>query len=282
MRRVVLCADDYAIAPGVSEAIRQLIAARRINATSVMTVFDGLKAEADTLKVAAEGTGASIGLHVTLTGTFAPLTAGMAGPRGIFPALSALLLSALARRLDPGAVAAEVEAQFLAFVEAFGGPPDHVDGHQHVHVLPVVRQAVLAATARHAPKAWLRDVTPAGGALHGFDLKGRLIGAFSIGFARDAGKLGLATNTGFGGAYDFSADHDFPTLLTHFLKGVPEGGLVMVHPGRVDDPLTARDPLTHQREVEYEVLRGEGMRAILDAADVRLALPKGMGHKAAA
>ncbi|MFG1345676.1 ChbG/HpnK family deacetylase [Xanthobacter autotrophicus DSM 431] len=282
MRRVVLCADDYAIAPGVSEAIRQLIAARRINATSVMTVFDGLKEEADALKAAARDMGASIGLHVTLTGTFAPLTAGMAGPLGTFPALSALLVAALTRRLDPKAVAAEVEAQFLAFAEAFGGPPDHVDGHQHVHVLPVVRRAVLAATARHAPKAWLRDVTPAKGALNGFDFKGRLIGSFARGFARDAARLSLVTNSGFGGAYDFSAGHDFAALLTHFLKGVPEGGLVMVHPGRVDDPLTARDPLTHQREVEYEVLRGEGMRVILDAADVRLSLPEGMGHKAAA
>ena len=273
MKHVILCADDYAISPGVSEAIRALIADRRINATSVMTVFDGLEAEAAALTQAAEGTGASIGLHVTLTGTFPPLTPGIAGPLGFFPPLSRLILSALSRRLDPRAVEAEVEAQFLAFRAAFGHAPHHVDGHQHVHVLPVVRSAVLAATARHAPGAFLRDVTPARGALTGIDVKGRLIGAFGTGFARDAARLGLATNTGFGGAYDFSADHDFASLLTRFLSGVPEGGLVMVHPGRVDDPLTARDPLTHQREVEFEVLRGDGMRAILDAADVSLTLP---------
>lgn len=273
MKRVILCADDYAISPGVSEAIRALIAGRRINATSVMTVFDGLAEEAEALTQAAQGTGASIGLHVTLTGTFPPLTPGMAGPLGYFPPLSRLILSALSRRLDPRAVEAEVEAQFVAFRAAFGHAPHHVDGHQHVHVLPVVRSAVLAATARHAPGAFLRDVTPARGALTGIDVKGRLIGAFGAGFARDAARLGLSTNTGFGGAYDFSGDHDFPTLLTRFLAGVPDGGLVMVHPGRVDDPLTARDPLTHQREVEFDVLRGDGLGAILDAADVSLALP---------
>lgn len=276
MKCVVLCADDYAIAPGVSEAIRRLVAAQRINATSVMTVFPGLEEEAAALLAVAEGRGASIGLHVTLTGTFAPLTQGMAGASGTLPGLPGLVLSALSRRLDAAAVAAEVEAQFAAFARAFGRPPDHVDGHQHVHVLPVVRGAVLEATRRHAPKAWLRDVTPSPAALHGFDLKGRLIGAFASGFARDAARAGLATNRGFGGAYDFSADHDFATLLGHFLKGVPEGGLVMVHPGRVDDPLTARDPLTHQREVEYEVLHGPGLRDILDAADVRLVLPEAL------
>ncbi|QRG07459.1 ChbG/HpnK family deacetylase [Xanthobacter dioxanivorans] len=282
MKHVALCADDYAIAPGVSLAIRQLVAGRCINATSVMTVFDGLAEEAAALKAAAEGTGASLGLHVTLTGTFAPLTSGMAGPAGTFPALSPLLLAAMTRRLDPKAVAAEVEAQFLAFAAAFGHPPHHVDGHQHVHVLPVVRAAVLKATARHAPQAWLRDVTPARGALHGFDLKGRVIGTFATGFARAAAQLGLSTNRGFGGAYDFSADHDFATLLAHFLKGVPDGGLVMVHPGRVDDPLTARDPLTHQREVEYEVLHGPLLREILDAADVSLTLPPALRPRPAA
>lgn len=280
MRCVVLCADDYAIAPGVSEAIRQLITARRINATSVMTVFPGLEAEAEALAAAAAQTGASIGLHVTLTGTFAPLTAGMAGPAGTLPTLPRLVLSALSRRLERAAVAAEVEAQFAAFARAFGRPPDHVDGHQHVHVLPVVRSVVLDATRRHAPGAWLRDVSPAPGALRGLDVKGRLIGAFAAGFARDAAAAGLATNCGFGGAYDFSAGHDFAGLLAHFLKGVPEGGLVMVHPGRVDDPLTARDPLTHQREVEYEVLRGPRHRDILDAADVRLSLPPALQRSA--
>lgn len=274
MKPVVLCADDYAIAPGVSEAIRRLVAARRINATSVMTVFPGLDGEAEALLSAAHGCEASIGLHVTLTGAFAPLTPGMAVPSGTFPTLPRLVLSALSRRLDAAAVAAEVEAQFSAFAHAFGRPPDHVDGHQHVHVLPVVRSVVLDATRRNAPSAWLRDVAPAKGALHGFDLKGRLIGAFSSGFAGDAAKACLSTNHGFGGAYDFSADHDFAALLAHFLKGVPERGLVMVHPGLVDDPLVARDPLTHQREVEYEVLHGPLLPDILTAADARLGLPQ--------
>jgi len=35
-RHIILCADDYGISPAVSAAIRDLIARRRINATSVM------------------------------------------------------------------------------------------------------------------------------------------------------------------------------------------------------------------------------------------------------
>lgn len=270
MRRITLCADDYAIAPGVSAAIRELIAAGRLNATSVMTVFPGLDADAAALAEAARGRRVSLGLHLTLTGPIRPLTAGMAEPGGTLPTLRTLIGRACARRLDPEAVAAELEAQFAAFRAAFGRPPDHVDGHQHVHVLPTVRRAVLAATRRHAPKAWLRDVVPAPAALRGLDLKGRLIGAFGYGFAGDAAAAGLATSRGFAGAYDFGGNADFADLLRHFLAGLPEGGLAMVHPGRVDAVLPTRDPLTGPREAELAVLAGPQLPAILAATGVRL------------
>lgn len=270
MRRIVLCADDYAIAPGVSAGIRELIAAGRLNATSVMTVFPGLDAEAAALVAAAQGGQVSLGLHVTLTGPIRPLTAGMAEAGDRLPALRSLIARAFAGRLDPAAVAAEVEAQFSAFIAAFGRPPDHVDGHQHVHVLPTVRPAVLEATRRHAPGAWLRDVTPAPAALRGLDLKGRLIGAFGRGFARDAAALGLATSRGFAGAYDFGGDADFAGLLEHFLAGLPEGGVAMVHPGHVDAVLPTRDPLTTPRERELAVLGGAAFPALLERAGVRL------------
>ncbi|MBN8920742.1 MAG: ChbG/HpnK family deacetylase, partial [Rhizobiales bacterium] len=73
-RRIILCADDYGIAPGVNAAICDLVARRRLNATSVMVVGPALDAAAiDALAKAAEGT-AQIGLHFTLTGPFNPVT----------------------------------------------------------------------------------------------------------------------------------------------------------------------------------------------------------------
>ena len=37
-----------------------------------------------------------------------------------------------------------------------------------------------------------------------------------------------------------------------FLAGLPEGGLVMCHPGFVDETLESLDPLTAQREAEKQ------------------------------
>ena len=76
-RRIWLCADDYGISPSVNAAIRELILRGRLNATSVMTAAPHLGAgEADALNELNAGKQrAALGLHVTLTAPFKPLSA---------------------------------------------------------------------------------------------------------------------------------------------------------------------------------------------------------------
>ena len=75
----------------------------------------------------------------------------------------------------------------------------------------------------------------------------------------------MAFNPAFAGAYDFTSEPDFADLFAEFLEGLPEGGLVMCHPGFVDEVLVALDPLTKQREREYEFLASEALPALLAA-----------------
>jgi predicted glycoside hydrolase/deacetylase ChbG (UPF0249 family) len=262
-RRIRLCADDYGMAPGVSAAIRDLIARRRLNATSVMVVAPALDADAVTTlaQVAAEGR-AAVGLHLTLTAPFKPLAGGR------FLPLRRLLLAALARRLDPPALAAEAEAQIAAFAAAFGRPPDFVDGHQHVHLFPQVRETVLAAVKKHAPDAWVRQCGRVGARLD--DAKGLLLDRFSRRFRALAAVAGVATNPAFAGTYRFDGRADFAALFPRFLTGLPDGGLIMCHPGFVDETLRGLDPLTDLREREYAYLADEKFPADLAAADAAL------------
>ena len=86
MKRIVVCADDYALAPGVSKAIRALIEQGRLNATSVMTVVPGFATEAAVLAMTVSPFRFETGLHVTLTGPFRPLVAApLASEDGNFP-----------------------------------------------------------------------------------------------------------------------------------------------------------------------------------------------------
>jgi predicted glycoside hydrolase/deacetylase ChbG (UPF0249 family) len=272
MRRIWLCADDYAISPAVDVAIRDLIARERLNATSVMAVAPSFPSEAPPLAALGSERRASIGLHLTLTGPFRPLTAFRPLRGGAFPPLAAMAQLAFLRRLDRAALAAEIEAQLNAFTAAFGRAPDFVDGHQHVHLFPQIREEMLAAVKRAAPAAWVRQcgsALPLRRLLR--DFKTLALSELSRGFRRRAAGFGLRTNPAFAGVYGLDPATDFAALFPRFLEGLPEGALVMCHPGHVDPELRRLDPLTDLRETEYEYFAGEAFPRALAAAGVALA-----------
>jgi predicted glycoside hydrolase/deacetylase ChbG (UPF0249 family) len=273
VKRIVVCADDYGISPGVSKAIRELISKGRLNATSVMTIFPGLDEEAKALSNTPSPTPVQIGLHLTLTGGFAPLVSPpMATPDGKMPSINALL-SPLARfRISKSAVVLEIEAQIAAFTRAFGRVPDYVDGHQHVHLMPAIRKTFVETVARLVPKAWVRQCAPAQKrALLTADNKTRVIGALSIALERLANRSGLKTNPSFSGAYDFGGSDRFSDLFPRFVRELTDGGVVMVHPAFIDDVLRSRDILVERREEEYSLLVSEGFHEAMKGAGATLA-----------
>jgi predicted glycoside hydrolase/deacetylase ChbG (UPF0249 family) len=294
-RRLWLCADDYGISPAVGRAIRDLIDRRRLNATSVMVTAPGFSAaEAQALAgVAAAGSSvsgtsapgssasrrAAIGLHFTLTAPFKPASAAYrpAGGDGAFLSLSRTFVAGLRRQLDPAALAAEAECQFTAFQAAFGHPPDFVDGHQHVQVLPQVSDAVLAAMKRLAPGAWIRQCGRAIPSWHGWSLrgwgdpKGVLLDRLSAGLCARCARSGVPTNPAFAGTYDFNRAKDYDALFGTFLRDLPDGGVVMCHPGFVDAELQRLDHFTAMREQEHAFFAGDRFPAMLAAHGMELA-----------
>lgn len=265
-RRIWLCADDYGMAPGVNAAIRELALRGRINATSVMVLAPHFDAAAAVSLSALNMDGArlALGLHVTLTAPYAPISAEFTPSRGgRFLSLPELMRMALARRLSPPALHAEIAAQLRTFVEAFGRPPDFLDGHQHVQLLPQIRDVFLKIAAAAAPRAWVRQCGRSAGARHLGDIKSLFLDVLSLGFRRKASRLGIRTNPAFAGAYLFSPNADFQRVFPRFLHGLPDGGLIMCHPGHVDAELEAIDPLTAHREREFAYFTSENFPRVL-------------------
>lgn len=267
---LIVCADDYGLSPGVSAGIRKLIANGRVTATSCMTLFPDWSGAADELKPL-DGQ-ADLGVHLTFT-DHAPLGAMPdLAPDGRLPPLGRLMKRALLRRLNPAEVAAEVERQIVAFETAMGRAPDFIDGHQHVHQLPVIREAVLAALSRR-PGTYVRlcgepvlSVLRRGVAVP----KTLLIGALGHSLAKAVRRRGLPANNGFRGVYGFSSDIPFIDRLSRFILPARSGALMMVHPGHPDDVLRSRDGVTDQREEEYAALAGTVFPALLFRARIRL------------
>jgi chitin disaccharide deacetylase len=273
-RRIWLCADDYGISPGVNRAIRDLIENGRLNATSAMVVGPAIgRDEVNALKAAAEANPrCAIGLHVTLTAPFRPLTMHFRPIEGgLFLPHTKLLRRGLTGRFDSELIHTEVTVQLATFADLFGRPPDFVDGHQHVQLYPGVRAAFLAAVKTGAPDAWIRQCGRDRPWVQRLDSpKALVLDALSAQFRKRAARANLSFNPAFAGAYDFSKAADFGTLMRQFLRGMPEAGVVMCHPGFVDDVLISLDPLTVQREREYEFLRGEQFLPLLAANEITL------------
>ena len=273
-RRIWLCADDYGLAEGVNRAIRDLIARGRLNATSVMVVGSAIGRDeiAALQDIAANSPRCAIGLHATLTAPFRPLTIHFRPTDGgMFPAFPKLLRAGLLRRLDPEMIHAELVVQLAAFRELFGRAPDFVDGHQHAQLFPQARDAFLRAVKEGAPGAWVRQ----GGRIQPLAKrlgapKALVLDVLSSQFRKRAARTGIAFNPAFAGAYDFSSQADFGALMGQFLDGLPDGGLVMCHPGFVDEMLVSLDPLTTQREAEHAFLGSDRFPPLLAANNVTL------------
>jgi predicted glycoside hydrolase/deacetylase ChbG (UPF0249 family) len=272
-RSIILCADDYGISSGVDAAIRELLARGRINATSVMVLAPAFqRAEAFALTALRERARFQIGLHLTLTAPFRPLSARFRPTRdGAFWPLSWMLAGSLLTILKPARIEAEARAQLTAFFDAFGHPPDFVDGHQHVQLFPQLRDAILPVVRELAPKAWMRQCGAAPGHRPNLlDPKGLLIHGLSEGFRDAASAQDIATNRAFAGTYTFRDDAKFEDIFPGFLDALPDGGVIMCHPGFVDDELRRRDPLTALREKEYAFFASEAFPRLLAARGVTL------------
>jgi predicted glycoside hydrolase/deacetylase ChbG (UPF0249 family) len=277
LRPIWLCADDYGISRSVSKAIRDLVAAGRLNATSVMVVAPNLdRPEAAALNMLNAGSRrVAIGLHVTLTGPFEPASPDYRPTRGgAFLRMPEMLARGSLRLLRRKPLAAEITAQVQAFTTLFGRTPDFIDGHQHVHLFPQVRSALIEVVGQLSPRSWVRQCGRAPSAPQSAgDRKGLLLDALSRRFRRMARRAGIKTNPAFAGTYSFNQtdDFDYAKVFPGFLAGLPADGVVMCHPGFVDAELERLDPLTTLREREYAYFLSDAFQNTLRAHGVALA-----------
>jgi predicted glycoside hydrolase/deacetylase ChbG (UPF0249 family) len=264
-RHIWLCADDYGISPAVNAAIRDLLGRRRINAASVMVVAPSFSRPEATALLEVAAPRAAIGLHLTLTAPFRPLSHGFAPLRhGAFPSLAAVMQRTHLRRFASELLTLEIVRQFEAYVAAFGRPPDFVDGHQHVQLFPQIGEAVLRVMKDAAPTAWVRQCGRSLPAHKRFaDRKALLLDGLSRRFRRIAARHGVSTNPAFAGAYAFRAQADYEKLFPKFLDHLPDGGVVMCHPGKVDAELRRLDALTDLRQREYAFFLGDEFPRVL-------------------
>ena len=265
-RSLWVIADDYGLSPGVSAAILDLLQQGRLSGTGCMTVFPDWHEHAARLSKV----NAAIGLHLTLTDQVALTGGSRLSVGGRLPSFARLVLVSTADRKQMQLVHAELDAQLVRFQDAFGRSPDYMDGHQHVHFLPVVRDW-LKARFRGGSKPWLRGAPMPLRGVGSDARKVRTIRAFAAGFDRAMTAAGFAVKGPLAGAYDWRRPQGFVTALDVAFGGLPDGGIFMCHPGAVDDVLQSRDGFVDGRPIEYALLGSDLFASRLASAGIAIA-----------
>lgn len=272
-RNVILCADDFGLADGVSRGIVELAEMGRISATGAMTNMPGWRRAAGDLKPL-QGR-IAVGLHLNLT-TGSPLgLMRQFAPAGVLPSLKDLLPKALKRRLPADEIAQEIERQLDAFAEVHGEPPAFVDGHQHVHVLPVIRPALIRVMQErnYAGRVWLRDPSDKIASILRRPIgrrKALIVKSLSRGFARSVQAAGFRTNEGFSGFAPLDLSVPAALVFREAFSKLGSHPVVMCHPGYVDDELRALDPAVESRVAELEYLKSDAFEAMLEEKGIRI------------
>ncbi len=264
-RTLALCADDFGRAPGISAGIARLAHAQRLSAIGCITNSPHWESCTALLKHLPETV--ELGLHLNFT-EGRPLSARLARRWPRLPGLPRLTAQAHLRLLPLSQVRNEVHAQLAAFNRVLGRPPAFIDGHQHVHQLPGLRQVMLDMVEHVQPIPAVRSTGRVLGPGAGF--KRRVIEATGgRALAAELAQRVIAHNPALLGAYDF-VRADYQTLMRGWLAELPaEGGLLYCHPGtHLDgDP---PDALAAARERELAYLGSVAFDADLAAANVRL------------
>ncbi|MDI1246489.1 MAG: ChbG/HpnK family deacetylase [Rhodoferax sp.] len=260
-KAVIVCADDFAIHASASMGIAKLARMGRLSATSAMVLSPRWPQDAALLQ---ELRGQlDVGLHLDWTSDFA-----MATGHGL--PLAGAMRRALLGGFDRPQTHAVIERQLDLFEQHWQGPPDFVDGHQHVQQFAGIREALVAVLVRRygalAAKPYLRiSRAPPGLA----DLKSRVIGwmgAHALASLAEAGHVPRAG--GLVGIYDFGGGPQrYADLMTRWLAQAPAGSILMCHPAQAAEP---GDTIGIARAQEFSYLASPDFAAALQQAQVHV------------
>ena len=240
---MIICADDFGLAPDVDEAILRLAHAKRISAVSVMAAR--LSEPTPTLETLAQWHDRlDIGLHLVLTdepGLMPSEVNDSLHRNGGFLNFGRLLRHSLCDGVRAADAQKEIVTQYEWFESLMGFPPDFVDAHRHVQQFFGIRRGLLDFVVAlpedkrpyirnaYEPFAavWRRGVAP---------LKCWWIGLLGGDLRQQLLARGIATNDGFAGICDYTRWQDYPSALERMLHHARPGNyLIMAHPGLCED-----------------------------------------------
>lgn len=233
VKKVILCADDFALNTAISHGIVQLISSQRISATSCMVRSSYWQEHAELLKP--HQNQIDIGLHFYL-------------PQ--MPNLLEVILKTNLKLINKNIIASEFEKQLAIFEQTLGRLPDFIDGHRHIHQLPVISDIIINACQKQSipNKIYVRNATNS----KFFSAKQLVVSAVSdLSFEKKLRDHEIPYNTSFAGIYNFNDSYRYYQYFPKFLKAIGDKGLIMCHPA-LNHLENRDDPMADSRYDEFQ------------------------------
>lgn len=236
---MIICADDFGLSPGISQAILKLAEAKLVTATSAIVCFKDSVEDCRQLKSHANNL--DIGLHLYFTHPFKsrPLLT-----RNMFS------MDLFTKRAQEN-LKQQILTQLIEFKQRFEFVPHFIDGHLHLHSFPLIKN-ILAQVLKENP-------TFSPNYVRGYQWTSSSWTAFALSAlwhmpnrkwqeleVKESEKiLILPVNT------VESIPSTLKKVLTHLQSS---NDLLCLHPGLVDETLRLRDPIHEHRELCYQFM----------------------------
>lgn len=266
MKNIIICADDYAMSPQISDGIVDLLSMGRLSAVSCMSTAPDWSAHApDLLKLESSCNSFDIGLHLCFTEPFSTP----------YWSLPVLLLRSSMHLLPARMIRDAIARQLDLFENAVGRAPDFIDGHQHVHAGPQIRACLELEIAQRygARTPFLRVIRPLN--VHtNARLKQFVLGTWTHGFNALLARNHWCGNSALAGLYDLQTVGAFEYFMPLWLESLPENGLVFCHPANaqliVRDRHDDHDALLAIRHHEYQYLQSDEFAKLCQQQKIKI------------
>ncbi|BDW12355.1 cellobiose phosphorylase [Polynucleobacter sp. SHI8] len=249
--KISICADDIGQDPAITEGCLHLFELKRISQISVLSQSPYVAQDAPSI-ILARSQGLQVGLHFNLTLPF--------GNPPLNMPLNQLILMSQLRLLSAEKIQQSFDSQLKTFEDIFQFKPDFIDGHQHVHQFPQIREVLITQILQHYSDAlpWIRSTLLPSHTTH-------LPQAFKCHLLNVLGgstfyqllkQNKLSCNNGFLGVYGFNAPDvsSYRTLMLHWLSFAQEDTLLMCHPA---NQMVSNDGIGKQRPIEFNYLKSK-------------------------
>ena len=263
MKRLIINADDFGLAPGVNRAIVELQQAGALSSTTLMATGPYFS---PAVYLAFAQPGLAVGCHVVLVDGSPCLradeVASLLDPQD--SSSFRITVGSFVRDLLRGRIRGEeIEVEAVAQIrriQSSGLTVSHIDSHKHLHAFPRVLAPLLRA-ARHCgvhcvrnpfEPRWSLRATRTGGTAR--RLQVQLMRSQRSTFCRLTREHAMCTADGSIGLLATGVLDD--AVLRSLLRAMPEGTWELVcHPGYIDSALEqARTRLRAERETERSAL----------------------------